>query len=357
MDGRNHFVSPHGYALFGDIFDHKRDRSNSLAAASRNSNQLPATVTRPVSLGSKKIDRLRIHSSQSSREEKSGPPESSADSLFLAFMRKHGMIGTKQNIDVMRTERSMATATPLNNNTRTSRRARAYDNYFFSGMALLMLATVFIGFARTYFLAGVFRAPLPNLLIHIHGAVFSSWILLLIAQTMLVSIHRLDIHRKLGFYGSGLACVMVVLGELAAIDMLARRAAPPGSGLDPRTFYTIPFFGILIFGAVYFACRERSNSPAHKRLILIATIAIMDAPTGRPPFTAITAHRHMESVFVYAFLLLVIAYDLWSVRKVHRATIWASVFAVIALAVRIPIGSTGSWLAFDGWVQHVARSL
>ena len=34
------------------------------------------------------------------------------------------------------------------------------DKYFFPGMALLMLATVFFGFARSYFLARVFRAPL-----------------------------------------------------------------------------------------------------------------------------------------------------------------------------------------------------
>jgi hypothetical protein len=39
-------------------------------------------------------------------------------------------------------------------------------------MAVVILATVFIGFARSYYLAGVFRAPLPNLLVHIHGAVF-----------------------------------------------------------------------------------------------------------------------------------------------------------------------------------------
>ena len=36
---------------------------------------------------------------------------------------------------------------------------RRYDHYFFSGMALLMLATVFEGFARTYYLAGVLHAP------------------------------------------------------------------------------------------------------------------------------------------------------------------------------------------------------
>ena len=80
------------------------------------------------------------------------------------------------------------------------------DRYFFPGMALLMLATVFWGFARTYYLAGVFRAPLPNWLVHVHGAVFSCWILLLVTQTSLVAANRVDVHRKLGLLGFGLAC-------------------------------------------------------------------------------------------------------------------------------------------------------
>jgi hypothetical protein len=168
---------------------------------------------------------------------------------------------------------------------------RQYDNYFFSVMALLILATVFVGFARTYFLAGVFRAPLPNLLIHIHGAVFSSWILLLIAQTALVSAGRVDIHRRLGLVGFGLACLMVTLGVLAASNSLARNFSPPGSGFDPRTFYAIPIGDMLIFATlVFFAYRARFDPAAHKRLILIATISLMDAPTGRPPFTVITGH-------------------------------------------------------------------
>lgn len=92
---------------------------------------------------------------------------------------------------------------------------RRFDNLFFSGMAVLILATVFLGFARSYYLAGVFRAP-PNLLIHIHGAAFSSWILLLIAQTSLVAGGRVDLHRRLGLLGFGLACLMVILGLMAA---------------------------------------------------------------------------------------------------------------------------------------------
>ena len=112
----------------------------------------------------------------------------------------------------------MSTFTLPANRVRAIPPGRRYDNFFFSVMALLILATVFVGFARTYFLAGVFRAPLPNLLIHIHGAVFSAWIVLLIAQISLATAGRVDIHRKLGMWGLGLACLMVVLGVLAATD-------------------------------------------------------------------------------------------------------------------------------------------
>ena len=70
---------------------------------------------------------------------------------------------------------------------------RRYDHLFFSGMSVLMLVTVFVGFAPTYYLAGVFHAPLPSMIIHLHGAVFSCWMLLLITQTSLVSTGRVNL--------------------------------------------------------------------------------------------------------------------------------------------------------------------
>ena len=78
---------------------------------------------------------------------------------------------------------------------------RRYDHLFFSAMSILILLIVFIGFARTYFLAGIFYAPLPSRIIHFHGAAFSCWVLLLVVQTTLVSAHRVDIHRRIGIFG------------------------------------------------------------------------------------------------------------------------------------------------------------
>jgi len=224
-------------------------------------------------------------------------------------------------------------------------------------MALLILTTVFIGFARSYFLSGVFRAPLPGAIIHIHGAAFSCWILLLIAQVSLVTAGRIDIHRKLGLAGFGLACLMVILGVLAATNSLSRGFAPPGSGMDPKTFFVIPLADMLVFATlVFFAYRARFNPSAHKRLILIATITLMDAPTGRPPFTVITAHPFLDGAFTWVFLLLLVGYDLWSTRRVQRATIWAGLFLLIVQQLRFPSGNSGAWHALAAWVQTLAQT-
>lgn len=135
---------------------------------------------------------------------------------------------------------------------------RRFDHLFFSGMALLLAASVFAGFARTYYLAGIFRAPLPSLIIHVHGAAFSVWIGLFVAQTALVTAHRVDLHRRLGVVAFIWACLMIVLGVLAAVDALRRGAGPPGR--DPRSFFLVPIGDMVIFATlIFFAFRNRRN--------------------------------------------------------------------------------------------------
>ena len=231
---------------------------------------------------------------------------------------------------------------------------RRYDHLFFSGLALLLLASVFVGFARSYYLAGVFRAPLPSRIVHLHGAAFSCWILLLVLQTSLVFAGRVDIHRRLGIAGFLLAVLMVVLGVLAATDSLVRAAGPPGS--DPKYFYIIPLTGMLIFGTlIFFAFRARFNPPEHKRLIIIATICLTVAAIARWPLPIVLGNPPRAMLFSYLFLLMLVAYDLWSTHKVNRATIWASVFVVLLQQISMPIGRTGVWHSFASWVQSVAR--
>ena len=229
---------------------------------------------------------------------------------------------------------------------------RRYDHLFFSGMAFLILATVFIGFARSYYLAGVFQAPLPNRLVHIHGAIFTCWIVLLIAQTLLVSAHRVDIHRRLGLVGFGLACIMPVVAILAAIDSMVRHASRPNA----LAFFAVPAFDILAFmPLIFFAWKYRSNAATHKRLILLATIAILDAAVARWPIHASWWGLHPSEWVTELFLVPLFAYDLFSIRKIHRATLWGSVMFLFLQHIRGPIGQSHVWQAFAAWVQHAAR--
>jgi hypothetical protein len=102
---------------------------------------------------------------------------------------------------------------------------RRFDDLFFSSMGVVILVSVFVGFAPNYYLGVLFRAPLPNLFVHIHGGVFSCWTFLPIAQTSLVAAGRVDVHRRLGLLEFGLACLVVILGVQVATDAQVRHAA------------------------------------------------------------------------------------------------------------------------------------
>jgi len=223
-------------------------------------------------------------------------------------------------------------------------------------MSLLLLTTVLVGFAKSYFLAGLVRAPLPNKVIHVHAALFSSWILLLIAQAAFISAKRFDLHRKFGQFGFGLACGMSVVGVMAATDSMTR-IKMVGS-IDMRTFYAVPLFDIIVFAVLIFcAYRWRHDPPTHKRLILIASITIVDAATGRDPLTRITQLPYLNNVFTQLYTILLAGFDLWYLKRIHRATLIAGTFSIVMLLIAVPIGRTGPWIAFANWMLSIAKTI
>jgi hypothetical protein len=229
------------------------------------------------------------------------------------------------------------------------------DDIFFCAMAALILGTVFLGFARSYYLAGVFRAPLPNLLVHVHGAVYSAWILLFIAQTALVSSGHVALHRRVGMFGAGLATSMIVLGFLVGTDALARGFVPPGSKLDPASFYVSPFVSTTVFSVlVIWALRARSDGPAHKRLILIATISLLGAAVGRWPSPIF--HGTLVAGVLAFYVLLIAGFDLWSQKRIHCATLRGGLFMIICHQAMFPIGVTPVWHGFASGVLKVWTS-
>jgi hypothetical protein len=226
------------------------------------------------------------------------------------------------------------------------------DRVFFPVMCLLVLITVWLGFSKTYYAIGMVRATLPSPVVHIHAIVFSLWLVTLVTQTLLVTARKVKLHMTLGLWGFGLAGVMVVLGLVAACGSLQRNLSPPGSGLDPRVFFVVPISDILIFAALTtWSYLARRRPMEHKRLIMLATITLLDAAIGRFP-TAVTPMGPLgQTLIFFAFLLLMIGYDIITLKKVHRATWIASLLIAVVTLARIPLAQTGAWMKFAGLIH------
>ncbi len=225
------------------------------------------------------------------------------------------------------------------------RKLRA-DDVFFPAMAVLILGVVVLGFGQSYFFAGMLRAKLPNTLVHIHGAIFVSWIFFLVVQASLVAIGRVKWHMKLGIFGVILLPLMVVFGVLTLFDSIRRN----GTGLPPELLLVGDLENLAVFVALtVWGLLVRRNAASHKRLMVLGTMAIMGPAIDRWPIP------HTIAVTLAIFLglpLLVVVYDLWSSRRLQRST--AVGFAMIAAVVFtvFPISRLGFWQPVISWIRH-----
>ena len=181
---------------------------------------------------------------------------------------------------------------------------RGADDIFFTTMSVIMLAIIFMGFASSYFLRGAVFSHLASPLVHLHGAVFSSWIILFVVQSSLVSAGNIRLHRKLGIAGAVIASLMVILGILTPIGTL-RRGAPLPSIFTPASFLIGNMLGILFFGAfVAVAVWKRNNRIVHKRLMLIANAMLMAPALSRMAFPVMEHPKMTFSLMThYPFLI------------------------------------------------------
>ena len=100
--------------------------------------------------------------------------------------------------------------------------ARFRDRRFYLFITLLAAALVFAGFARTFYLNGLFaKLHLPSLFI-VHGVVFSSWLVILVTQVFLVSARRIRIHKTLGYASIAIVIAMFSLGWIMSVDAAQR---------------------------------------------------------------------------------------------------------------------------------------
>jgi hypothetical protein len=227
--------------------------------------------------------------------------------------------------------------------------ARRARDPFFVVMSVIVALTVFAGFSQTYFLKPLFATKALTPFFHLHGAVFTAWIILFVTQTALVRAGRTDIHRRLGVAGALLAPVMVVIGVMAAIDSV-RRGFTPANGPPPLVFFVIPLTDLLVFSILAgVGIWLRRRPEAHKRLMLMATLSILTPAIARLPGISAggpPVFLGLTDLFIVACML----YDKLTRGRVHRAFLWGGLFIILSQPLRFLLAGTSVWLTFARWV-------
>jgi hypothetical protein len=166
-----------------------------------------------------------------------------------------------------------------------------------------------------------------------------------LVQPILIASRSLRLHRRLGYFGAGVAAAMALLGNLAAVA--AMHGGFRGLG-DPYVFYAVPFFAINSFAVtVFFAVRWRNFADTHKRLILLANSALLGAAIARIPLGPIQSGAPFTFIFGPDLIILAgMVYD-WTTRgRVHRAWLWGGALMVASQILMMAVMGTGWWHRF-----------
>ena len=224
---------------------------------------------------------------------------------------------------------------------------------FYFVIALIAAATVFVGFARTFFFNAFFAHGYLGTLRIVHGTAFSLWLVLLLAQTTLVARKRTDLHRRLGVFGFVLASLMIILGLMVAFNAAKYGFHAPGLP-PPLIFVAVPFFDIVVFAALIAAAFYYRRKPEiHKRLIIVATISILPPALARLCLLSPVLMKTLPfSAFIVADLILIgcILYDYSKTRILQRAWLWGGLLFFLSFPLRMLVASTTAWQSFVRWV-------
>jgi hypothetical protein len=235
--------------------------------------------------------------------------------------------------------------------------AKVSTRWFYALMGVTTVAVALIGFMPTYFLPlvnGQFTAPA---IVHIHGIIFFGWTVLFASQTWLVASGRTPTHRIWGMLGVAMATAMVFI-VFATVAVRINILSAAGYRDQALAFSWIQIGGILLFATIFTLAVVNVKKPeVHKRLMLLGTLALLDAPIARwflvflAPPTPPGEIAPPPPLFIatppalVADLLIVVAmvYD-WRTRgKIHPVYLIGGAAVLLYQLTRPLIGETEIW--------------
>ena len=195
------------------------------------------------------------------------------------------------------------------------------------------------GFSQTVGNKLIHGTPRRPILLWVHAVLFSSWVAFYITQSVLVRIHKVKLHRTLGWAGVALGTSMVVVGPWVAVVM-ARFDTSQLHRANRDAFLIVPLSDMAAFAICFvLAILWRTNPERHRRLMLIATCALTGAAFGRMPIMhaplyfysgidgliLLGVSRRIHTVYIVAIPLLVAGQAAAAQIFLHRAAFWITI--------------------------------
>jgi hypothetical protein len=254
------------------------------------------------------------------------------------------------------------------------RLAQAVDRWIYVFMAGLFLITVLAGFVPISLMKieavrlGE-RPPFPMIL-HVHAVLMGSWMLLMMAQTLLMAAGRRGLHQQLGLAAMVLAPMLVLVGFLLvpAVRLPVAEAilnGPPevAAQLRPRFEHQLNILMVQIRIGLLFAvltawgiAARGRDAGLHKRLMILGTAAALPPATDRVLWlpTSLPESPLTVDLWPLAVVAPMFLWDLYRLRRVHKAYVIA---LGLGLATTVPmhlLWGTPGWRATALWLLGVS---
>jgi hypothetical protein len=275
----------------------------------------------------------------------------------------HRNVGqTASNSDPIQEAVVSSSTISLSSDAATVSRRRKSEHLFFTGLGVVSSLLLFAGFAPTFYLRPFFRSLDPYAVLPMssrdglrpmlwaHGLVFTLWLALFVAQTLLVATRRTPTHRRLGVFGGVIAVAIVIVGVATATE-LARQMTLGGESADlvaslfAGNVTGFASFATFVVGGLW----HRRRPEVHKRYMALAMMALVSpgvfrlfAMLGIPPSAAFVV------VGLAAFSLT--AFDWLSQRRVCSVSLWGPGLLLLLPVLANSVGALPAWRTFTAWV-------
>ena len=225
--------------------------------------------------------------------------------------------------------------------------ARTAERIFIGGSAALALLILAVGFAKSYYLKNWFGTPALTTLLQWHGAVMTAWFILFAVQIGLVEIRQVRWHRRFGVFGIVVAGAVILLGGdvswTAAVRETLKHAHDAPFFLilfGFEIFFLLPTFAVLVGTAI--AYRRRRD--IHKRLMLMATLALLGPPLVRVPLGFLQGNIVNSLLVIDLIVLSCVIVDSLYNRRLHPAFAWGGFLVVVGQHIAFFCFANETWV-------------